>query len=59
MVTKVGACEETIRPSLKGNIVLVNDQQDVIEKMNLLLSVTEQLIQLSTERRECVEKGFD
>jgi mannosyltransferase len=55
LATEAGAWEEIVRPEIDGYIVPVNNQQAVIEKMDLLLSNPEKLIQMGIEGRKRVE----
>ena len=58
LATEAGAWEEIIRPEVDGYIVPVNDQQAVTEKMEILLSNTEQLKIMGIEGRKRVETSY-
>lgn len=58
LATQAGAWEEIVRPGVDGYIVPVNDQQAVIDKMDLLLSKPEALIQMGIEGRKRVEASY-
>ena len=58
LATEAGAWEEIVRPAIDGYIVPVNDQQAVNEKMDLLLSDTEQLKTMGIEGRKRVETSY-
>tara|TARA_R110001592_G_scaffold319724_3_gene597473 strand:+ start:2125 stop:3201 length:1077 start_codon:yes stop_codon:yes gene_type:complete len=58
LATQAGAWEDIIRPGVDGYIVPVNDQQAVTEKMDLLLSDTDTLLELGRNGRANVEQQY-
>lgn len=58
LATEAGAWEDIIRPKVDGYIVPVNNQQAVIEKLDLMLSDTEQLKKMGTEGRKRVKTNY-
>ena len=58
LATEAGAWEEIVRPAIDGYIVPVNDQQAVTDKMDLLLSDTEQLKKMGIQGRKRIETSY-
>lgn len=58
LATQAGAWEDIIRPGVDGYIVPVNDQKAVTEKMDLLLSDPDSLIEMGRNGRANVEKQY-
>jgi glycosyltransferase involved in cell wall biosynthesis len=58
LATEAGAWEEIVRPGVDGYIVPVNDQAAVTEKMDLLLSDSDALLELGRNGRTSVESQY-
>lgn len=58
LATEAGAWEEIIRPVVDGYIVPVNDQAAITEKMDLLLSNPDVLMELGRNGRKLVESQY-
>lgn len=58
LATQAGAWEDIIRPGVDGYIVPVNDQEAITEKMDLLLSDPDKLLELGRNGRANVEHQY-
>ncbi|MDU0353459.1 glycosyltransferase family 4 protein [Paraglaciecola aquimarina] len=58
LATEAGAWEEIIRPGVDGYVVPVNDQQAVSEKMALMLSDRNKLVEMGIAGRSRVEDNY-